>query len=134
MPDEILTSAKKCLKRHLLPKMSQTTLTSIEEGLERSPLNVLCKVTVKLTIEKHLTLKKEYTDATPDELLKAIEKLSKISRLLKNIGLFCKRALQKRLYSAKETYKCVVRQRIHRCHARRIAQSNRKMCEKSACY
>jgi len=27
-----------------------------------------------------------------------------ISRLLKIIGLFCKRALQKRLYSAKETY------------------------------
>ena len=27
-----------------------------------------------------------------------------ISRLLKMIGLFCKRALQKRLYSAKETY------------------------------
>ena len=26
------------------------------------------------------------------------------SRLLKIIGLFCKRALQKRLYSAKETY------------------------------
>ena len=106
MPDEILISVKKCLKRHLLPKMSQTTLTSIEEGLERSPLNVLCKVTVKLTIEKHLTLKKEYTDATPDELLKAIEKLSKISRLLKNIGFFCKRALQKRLYSAKETLFC----------------------------
>jgi len=29
---------------------------------------------------------------------------STISRPLKNIGLFCKRALQKRLYSAKETY------------------------------
>ena len=27
-----------------------------------------------------------------------------ISRLLKLTGLFCKRALQKRLYSAKETY------------------------------
>jgi len=27
-----------------------------------------------------------------------------ISRLLKMIGLFCKRALQKRLYSARETY------------------------------
>ena len=27
-----------------------------------------------------------------------------ISRLLKIIGLFCKRALQKRRYSAKETY------------------------------
>ena len=27
-----------------------------------------------------------------------------VSRLLKIIGLFCKRALQKRLYSAKETY------------------------------
>ena len=27
-----------------------------------------------------------------------------ISKLLKNIGLFCKRALEKRLYSAKETY------------------------------
>jgi len=27
-----------------------------------------------------------------------------ISRLLKITGLFCKRALQKRLYSAKETY------------------------------
>jgi len=27
-----------------------------------------------------------------------------ISRLPKNIGLFCKRALQRRLYSAKETY------------------------------
>ena len=27
-----------------------------------------------------------------------------ISRLLKSTGLFCKRALQKRLYSAKETY------------------------------
>jgi len=27
-----------------------------------------------------------------------------ISRLLKMIGLFCKRALQKRRYSAKETY------------------------------
>ena len=27
-----------------------------------------------------------------------------ISRLLKIIGLFCKRALQKRQYSAKETY------------------------------
>jgi len=27
-----------------------------------------------------------------------------ISRLPKNIGLFCKRALYKRLYSAKETY------------------------------
>jgi len=27
-----------------------------------------------------------------------------ISRLLKIVGLFCKRALQKRLYSAKETY------------------------------
>jgi len=27
-----------------------------------------------------------------------------ISRLLKSIGLFCKRALQKRLYSAQETY------------------------------
>jgi len=27
-----------------------------------------------------------------------------ISRLLKIIGLFCKRTLQKRLYSAKETY------------------------------
>jgi len=27
-----------------------------------------------------------------------------ISRLLKIIGLFCTRALQKRLYSAKETY------------------------------
>ena len=30
--------------------------------------------------------------------------LPSISRLLKIIGLFCKRALQKRLYSAKETY------------------------------
>jgi len=29
-----------------------------------------------------------------------------ISRILKIIGLFCKRALQKRLYSAKETYNC----------------------------
>jgi len=29
-----------------------------------------------------------------------------IGRLLKIIGLFCKRALQKRLYSAKETYNC----------------------------
>jgi len=27
-----------------------------------------------------------------------------ISRLLKIVGLFCKRALSKRLYSAKETY------------------------------
>jgi len=30
--------------------------------------------------------------------------VASISRLLKMIGLFCKRALQKRLYSAKETY------------------------------
>ena len=30
--------------------------------------------------------------------------VASISRLLKIIGLFCKRALQKRLYSAKETY------------------------------
>ena len=30
--------------------------------------------------------------------------MASISRLLKIIGLFCKRALQKRLYSAKETY------------------------------
>ena len=30
--------------------------------------------------------------------------VSTIRRLLKMIGLFCKRALQKRLYSAKETY------------------------------
>ena len=29
-----------------------------------------------------------------------------ISRLLKIIGLFCRRALHKRLYSAKETYNC----------------------------
>jgi len=31
-----------------------------------------------------------------------------ISRLLKMIGLFCKRALQKRLYSAKETYNFII--------------------------
>jgi len=30
--------------------------------------------------------------------------VAKISRLLKMIGLFCKRALKKRQYSAKETY------------------------------
>jgi len=30
--------------------------------------------------------------------------VASISRLLKSIGLFCKRALQKRLYFAKETY------------------------------
>ena len=30
--------------------------------------------------------------------------MATISRLLKVIGLFCKRTLQKRLYSAKETY------------------------------
>jgi len=30
--------------------------------------------------------------------------MATISRHLKNTGLFCKRALQKRLYSAKETY------------------------------
>ena len=29
--------------------------------------------------------------------------MATISRLLKNLGLFCKRALQKRQYSAKET-------------------------------
>ena len=31
-------------------------------------------------------------------------KVATISRLLKIIGLFCKRALEKRPYSAKETY------------------------------
>ena len=30
--------------------------------------------------------------------------VASINRLLKIVGLFCKRALQKRLYSAKETY------------------------------
>ena len=32
--------------------------------------------------------------------------MATISRLLKIIGLFCKRALSKRRYSAKETYNC----------------------------
>ena len=31
-------------------------------------------------------------------------RVTTISRLLKIIGVFCKRAIQKRLYSAKETY------------------------------
>jgi len=34
----------------------------------------------------------------------ACHRVPTISRLLKTIGLFCKRALQKRLYSARETY------------------------------
>jgi len=37
-----------------------------------------------------------------------------ISRLLKIIGLFCKRALQKRLYSAKET--CNFKEPTNRSH------------------
>ena len=37
-----------------------------------------------------------------------------LSRLLKIIGLFCKRALKKRLYSAKET--CNFKEPIHRSH------------------
>ena len=37
-----------------------------------------------------------------------------ISRLPKNIGLFCKRALQKRLYSAKET--CTFKELTNRSH------------------
>ena len=37
-----------------------------------------------------------------------------IRRLLKTIGLFCKRALQKRLYSAKET--CNFKERTNRSH------------------
>jgi len=37
-----------------------------------------------------------------------------ISRLLKILGLFCKRALQKRLYSAKET--CSFKEPTNRSH------------------
>ena len=37
-----------------------------------------------------------------------------ISRLLKMIGLFCRRALEKRLYSAKETYN--LKEPINRSH------------------
>jgi len=37
-----------------------------------------------------------------------------MSRLLKIIGLFCKRALEKRLYSAKETYN--LKEPTHRSH------------------
>jgi len=42
----------------------------------------------------------------PDLPLKLIylDEVATITRLLKMIGLFCKRALEKRLYSAKETY------------------------------
>ena len=37
-----------------------------------------------------------------------------MSRLLKSIGLFCKRALEKRLYSAEET--CNFEEPTKRCH------------------
>ena len=32
--------------------------------------------------------------------------VASISRIFKTIGLFCKRAMKKRLYSAKEAYDC----------------------------
>jgi len=46
---------------------------------------------------KHRTLSEEETDDMGYGV-------ATISRLLKMIGLFCKRALSKRRYSAKETY------------------------------
>jgi len=39
-----------------------------------------------------------------DRLVETPTRVATISRHLKIVGLFCKRALQKRLYSAKETY------------------------------
>ena len=62
-PDEMLTSIWKCLARHWHP------LENVSK--DRSPLNVLCKVTVELTIEKQFTLQKQFTDPTPDEMLKS---------------------------------------------------------------
>jgi len=46
-----------------------------------------------------------------------------LSRLFKIIGLFCKRDLQKRRYSAKET--CNFKAPTHRCHLIRFLQSHR---------
>jgi len=40
--------------------------------------------------------------------------VASVSRLLKIIGLFCKRALEKRRYSAKET--CIFKAPTHRSH------------------
>ena len=43
-------------------------------------------------------------EETDLNILEISDGVATISRLLKIIGLFCKRALYKRLYSAKETY------------------------------
>jgi len=54
-----------------------------------------------------------------------------ISRLLEIIGLFCKRALQKRSYSAYQTYNCVTN--IHKLWARRVSDDPRHnvfICQK----
>jgi len=47
-----------------------------------------------------------------------------ISRLLKMIGLFCKRAQEKRRYSAKETYDC--KEPTNRSHPIAIDKSQYK--------
>jgi len=44
------------------------------------------------------------TSYVPHEMPNECYWVATVSRLLKITGLFCKRALQKRLYSAKETY------------------------------
>jgi len=48
------------------------------------------------------------------------------SRLLKITGLFCKRALQKRLYSAKETYN--FKEPTNRSHPMSVYRAERSVC------
>jgi len=52
----------------------------------------------------HMTYYAQYTLRSDTYATHYTYGVASIRRLLKMIGLFCKRALQKRLYSAKETY------------------------------
>jgi len=56
---------------------------------------------------------------TPHVLRAFVYGVATISRLLKNVGLFCERALQKRLYSAKET--CNSKEPTNRSHPIAVA-------------
>ena len=84
----------------LMFKYYKTQITIKTEPLKQNRHASLC-ADVSLFHKKKNTIK---TEMRLYVLMLYYYGVDSISRLLQVIGLFCKRALQKRLYSAEETY------------------------------
>jgi len=85
----------------------------------------------------HLFSEKRMTLHTESSLLYSLSSpysyaVAMIRRLLKIIGLFCKRALSKRRYSAKETYD--FREPTNRSHPTLFSEQKKRHCTERALY